>query len=154
MKLREFLPFEINYISSIKTIQEINNILLAETDKTLLFDLQKRYRGKFNELNIHLWDNNIILFRRQHYYLKFLKTNANEDKTRKKIFSRNNAFLIFIYTLFMTIGICGLIRMGLRVDYIGIIFVLLWIFFIFIITNFIWKKVRCEEIKYIEKLLL
>jgi len=153
MKSRDFLPFEINYVSSIKTIQEIKNILLTETDITLLFDLQKRYRGKFNELNIHLWDNNFNIFRRQHYYLKFLKTDANEDKTRIRIFSRNNAFLIFVYTSFTIIGIYGLIRMVLRVDYIGIIFVLLWIFFIFIISNFIWKKFRCEEIKYIEKLL-
>jgi hypothetical protein len=140
MKLRDFLPFEINYISSIKTIQEINNILLAETDKTLLFNLQKRYRGKFNELNIHLWDNNIILFRRQHYYLKFLKTNADEDKIGIRIFSRNSAFLIFVYTSFMIVGIYGLIGMLLRGDGIGIIFLLLWILFIFIASNFIWKK--------------
>jgi hypothetical protein len=61
MKLGDLLPFEINYISSMKTIDEIKNILLAKTDRTLLFDLQKRYRGRFNELNIHLWNNIIIL---------------------------------------------------------------------------------------------
>jgi len=137
MKLGDLLPFEINYISSMKTIYEIKNILLAKTDRTLLFDLQKRYRGIFNELNIHLW-NNIIILGRQHYYFKFLKTD--ENKIIIRIFSRNNAFFIFIYILFMIVGIYGIIRMILKLDFIGVFFLILWMLFVFILTNFIHKK--------------
>jgi hypothetical protein len=143
MKLWDFLPFEISYINSLKTIDEIKNILL--------FDLQKKYRSKFEELNIHLWDD--IFLKDQHYYLKFLKTDTNDNKNKIRIFSRNNMFLFFVYIFFMIIGIYGLIKMILEGDYIGIIFLLLWILFIFIISNFIWKKDRYDEIKYIEKLL-
>jgi hypothetical protein len=150
MKFRDFLPFEISYIDSEKTIDEIINILLAETDKTLLLDFQKRYRGKFNESNIHLWDN-IILLRRQHYYFEFLKTD--ENKTKVKIFSRNNAFFIFAYIFFMIVGIYGLIKMIIMKNYIGILFLILWILFIFILTNFIHKKSRKEEIIFIERVL-
>jgi len=97
MKFRDFLPFEISYLDSEKTI--------------------------------------------------------DENKTKVKIFSRNNAFFIFAYIFFMIVGIYGLIKMIIMKNYIGILFLILWILFIFILTNFIHKKSRKEEIIFIERKL-
>jgi hypothetical protein len=149
MKFWIFLPFEIYYIDSNRSEDEINNILLSETDQTLLFDMQKKFRGKFNKQKIHLWGNSLAFLKRQHYYLNIYKINNNEKMLRIKILSRNNLFYLFAYVLFIILGIYGLIIMILKINFIAIIFVLIWIFFIFIISNFLWKKVREEMVKYI-----
>jgi hypothetical protein len=151
MKFWIFLPFEINYVNSSKTIDEIRNILLDKTDKTLLFDAQKRYRGKFDELNIHLRDNNMNI-NNQHYYLSFLETNTNEDMIRIKIFSRNNMRSCFGYILGMIIGICGIISMIWKINFIGIIFTIIWTSLIFLFS-LIHKKIRSDEVKYFKTIL-
>jgi hypothetical protein len=151
MNLRILLPFEISYINSNKSEDEIYNILLSETDQTFLFDLQKKIRGRFNKQKIHLWDNHLDPTKRQHYYLIFSKINNNENMVR--IFSRSNLFFLILYVLFMICGIYGLITMILKMDFIGIIVTLIWMFFIFITCNFIWKKFREETTKYLRDIL-
>jgi hypothetical protein len=152
MKYWVFFPFEISYINSSKSEDEINNILLSETDKTLLFDMQKKFRGKFNKQKIHLWDNIIGFIKCQHYYLSF-SNKKNENILNIKIFSRNNLLFLFLYILFIIIGIYGLITMILKMNLIGIVFCLIWIFFVFIICNLLHKIGREKTIKYLRDII-
>jgi hypothetical protein len=153
MKLLIFLPFEISYIDSNKSEDEINYILLSETDQTLLFDMEKQFRGKFNKQKIHLWSNNFSFIKREHYYLNLFKINNGGNTVRIKIFSRNNFILLFTYILFILSGIYGFITMILKMNFIGIIFTMIWIFLVFIINNFLPKKIRQETIKYLIEIL-
>jgi hypothetical protein len=153
MKLWVFLPFEISYINSSKSEDEINNILLSETDQTLLFDMQKKFRCKFNKQKIHLWDNIFASIKCQHYYLSFSNINNNENIIKIKIFSRNCLFFLLSYILFIIVGIYGLITMILKMNFIGIVFCLIWIFFVFIICNLLHKKGREETIKYLRDII-
>jgi|GEM_PF-4972610 len=146
-----FLPYEINCFNSSKTIDNINKIILMNTDQTYLFDTNKMFRGKFNENKIHLWDNILNITKKQHYYLNIIEKNNNVEI---KIFSRNNLFYLSIYIIFMLIGFYGLLKMILEMNYFGILFIILWIIGVLIIGNIIFKKARKKTIDYLKEKLL
>jgi hypothetical protein len=141
-----FLPFEITVLVTSRTKDEIKKILLNDIDQTKLFDITKRFKASFKHNKAHLRTNLGTVYRTQHYYFTFAETKNNA--VRLTIFSRNNFIMICLYCLFAGTGIFSLVTSCTQKSIPGILASTAFTIFMFVMTNFLHKLERKEDVRY------
>jgi hypothetical protein len=145
-------PFERTQFSINHKVQDVQYLLSPLIDHTNLFDTEKEHRQKPNSSNeiIKLKSNLGFFYKTQHYEIRISAVN---DSTTVNIFSRNNFLMIIIYTLSFVIGLVGFVLKVINIDFIALLFLLLWIGIMSFISNILFKIIRISIIKKIKDLL-
>jgi len=143
------LPFETSVFVTSRTKEKTKEILLHDVDQTKLPDSNKRFRAKIKNQSVHLWTNSGTIYKTQHYYCKFIESQKNDLAV--SVFSRNNAFMILLYILFVGSGLVALVMSCLQKSFPGIAVAIAFVLFVFVMTNLLQKLERKNGVSYIKE---